>query len=98
MQKFLQGALQACLVTSITNCLVHNSSSSPTESHDAGCYLRRVVSGRFEAMPWMMAMFVARETQDAKVEVRTVLASHKFMLGQFWQTISLGKEFTRGVN
>jgi hypothetical protein len=31
-----------------------------------------------------MAMFVTGEAQEAQVEVRAVLASHKFMLWQFW--------------
>jgi hypothetical protein len=63
---------------------MHDTTSGPTEIHDSRCYLRSVVTDRLKMMPWMMAMFVAGEAQEAKVEVRAVLACHKFMLRQFW--------------
>jgi hypothetical protein len=39
-------------------------------------------------MSWVMAMLVTGEAQEAQVEVRAVLASHEFMLWQFWFKVS----------
>lgn len=71
---------KTCLVASITNCLVYNTSSGPAKAHNTRRYLCGVIGGCFKSMPWVMAMFVTGEAQEAQVEVRAVLASHKFML------------------
>ena len=74
---------KTCLFTSIANCLVHNTSSGPTKAHNTRRNLCRVSSDWLKSMPWVMAMLVAGEAQEAQVEVRAVLASYKFMLRQF---------------
>lgn len=71
---------KTCLVASIANCLVHNTSSGPTKAHNTRRYLCGVISDWLKSMPWVMAMLITGEAQEAQVEVRAVLASHKFML------------------
>jgi hypothetical protein len=74
---------KTCLFTSIANCLVHNTSSGPAKAHNTRRYLCGVLSDWLKSVPWVMAMFVTGEAQEAQVEIRAVLASYKFMLRQF---------------
>jgi hypothetical protein len=74
---------KTCLVASITNCLVYNTSSGPAKAHNTRRHLCGVIGDWLKSMPWVMAMFVTGEAQEAQVEVRAVLASYKFMLRQF---------------